>query len=122
MIGRTDLAGEVRVGLVKEVMWVNIWRGSQGNYKEENKGGRGGERRDFFFLAMPRSMHDPHWPGIEPVPPAVEARSLNHWTAREVPGETLLTEENVESVRPAPLSGEDESRGWRERQDHTFRL
>ena len=24
-------------------------------------------------------------PGIEPVPPAVEARSLNHWTAREVP-------------------------------------
>ena len=23
-------------------------------------------------------------PGIEPVPPAVEARSLNHWTAREV--------------------------------------
>ena len=25
------------------------------------------------------------WPGIEPVPPAVEAQSLNHWTAREVP-------------------------------------
>ena len=24
-------------------------------------------------------------PGIEPVPPALEARSLNHWTAREVP-------------------------------------
>ena len=24
-------------------------------------------------------------PGIEPVAPAVEARSLNHWTAREVP-------------------------------------
>ena len=24
-------------------------------------------------------------PGIEPVPPAVEARSPNHWTAREVP-------------------------------------
>ena len=23
-------------------------------------------------------------PGIEPIPPAVEARSLNHWTAREV--------------------------------------
>ena len=23
-------------------------------------------------------------PGIEPVPPAVEAQSLNHWTAREV--------------------------------------
>ena len=29
-------------------------------------------------------------PGIEPVPPAVEARSLNHWTAREVPERILL--------------------------------
>ena len=26
------------------------------------------------------------WPGIEPAPPAVEAWSLNYWTAREVPG------------------------------------
>ena len=24
-------------------------------------------------------------PGIEPTPPAEEAQSLNHWTAREVP-------------------------------------
>ena len=24
-------------------------------------------------------------PGVEPMPPALEARSLNHWTAREVP-------------------------------------
>ena len=24
-------------------------------------------------------------PGIKPIPPAVEAQSLNHWTAREVP-------------------------------------
>ena len=24
-------------------------------------------------------------PGVEPMPPAVEARSLNHWTTREVP-------------------------------------
>ena len=29
-------------------------------------------------------------PGIEPVPPAVEAQSLNHWTAREVPRTELL--------------------------------
>ena len=29
-------------------------------------------------------------PGIEPVPPAVEAQSLNHCTAREVPPETFL--------------------------------
>ena len=29
-------------------------------------------------------------PGIEPTPPAVEAQSLNHWTAREVPTPILL--------------------------------
>ena len=40
----------------------------------------------FFFLAAPRGMQDlSPPPGIEPVPPAVGARSLNHWTAREVP-------------------------------------
>ena len=30
-------------------------------------------------------------PGIEPVPPAVEARGLNHWTTREVPIPRFLT-------------------------------
>ena len=40
----------------------------------------------FFFLAAPHSLRDlSSPPGIEPAPPAVEARSLNHWTAREVP-------------------------------------
>ena len=29
-------------------------------------------------------------PGIKPVPPEVEARSPNHWTAREFPGALLL--------------------------------
>ena len=29
-------------------------------------------------------------PGIEPVPPAVEAQSLKHWTTREVPRVSLL--------------------------------
>ena len=28
--------------------------------------------------------------GIEPVPPAVEAQSLNLWATREVPGSTVL--------------------------------
>ena len=32
-------------------------------------------------------------PGIEPSPPAVEAQSLNHWTAREVPGAYFFMEE-----------------------------
>ena len=29
-------------------------------------------------------------PGIEPVPPAAEARSLNHWTAREFSKNEIL--------------------------------
>ena len=39
-----------------------------------------------FFLAASCNMwHLSSRPGIEPVLPAVEARSLNHWTTREVP-------------------------------------
>ena len=40
-----------------------------------------------YFLAMLRGMLRLFVPRteIEPVPPAVEARSLNHWTTREVP-------------------------------------
>ena len=40
----------------------------------------------FFFLAAPHGLWDlSSQPGIEPVPPAVEAQSPNHWTAREFP-------------------------------------
>ena len=40
----------------------------------------------FIFLAALRSMGDLSFlTRIEPVPPAMEARSLNHWTDREVP-------------------------------------
>ena len=42
----------------------------------------------FFFLFWPQQeacrILAPQ-PGIKPVPPAVEAQSPNHWTAREVP-------------------------------------
>ena len=40
-----------------------------------------------FFLTVPRTACGILFPrpGIEPVPPAVEVWSLNHWTAREVP-------------------------------------
>ena len=34
-------------------------------------------------------------PGIELVPPAVEAQSLKHWTAREAPGATQALWEPV---------------------------
>ena len=38
------------------------------------------------FLATPRDMWHLSSPtGTEPVSPALEARSLNHWTAREGP-------------------------------------
>ena len=37
------------------------------------------------YLTTPRSMHvELPRPGIEPVPPAVEGQSLNHWTTGEV--------------------------------------
>ena len=34
-------------------------------------------------------------PGIEPAPPAVEARSLNHWTSREVQDDLILFKEKI---------------------------
>ena len=57
----------------------------------------------FIYLAAPglschvRDLHCSMWalscgmrdlvpgPGMEPGPPALEVRSLNHWTTREVP-------------------------------------
>ena len=38
----------------------------------------------FIFFAVPHAGLVPQ-PGFEPVPTAVEALSLNHWTTREVP-------------------------------------
>ena len=35
------------------------------------------------------------WPGIEPRPPAVEARSLNHWASRKVLSFYLLLVEKI---------------------------
>ena len=34
-----------------------------------------------YFMACGILVHQP---GIEPMPPAVEVRSLNHWTAKQV--------------------------------------
>ena len=42
----------------------------------------------YFILAMPCGILVP-WPGIETMPPAMEAWSLNHWTIREVPDHLL---------------------------------
>ena len=40
----------------------------------------------FFFFFWPGGMWDLSSPPVlKPPPPAVEAQSLNHWTAREVP-------------------------------------
>ena len=38
----------------------------------------------FFFWPLHVACGIP-WPGIEPGPPAVEAWSPNHWTAKESP-------------------------------------
>ena len=39
---------------------------------------------DFFFWRRDMCVLVPQ-PGIEPMPPAMEMQSLNHWAAREVP-------------------------------------
>ena len=38
----------------------------------------------FFFLVMPCNAWELPWPRIEPVPPAVEAWSHNHWITKEI--------------------------------------
>ena len=44
----------------------------------------------FFFLTTQWAFRIlVPWPGIEPVPPTVEAQSPNHWTTGEVPKPTL---------------------------------
>ena len=40
-------------------------------------------------------------PGIEIVPPALEAQSLNHWTTREV-SQSIFTNESTEMSSTAP--------------------
>ena len=42
--------------------------------------------------------------GIEPRPPALEARSLNHWTTREVPESPGFYSINTDSRSTDPLS------------------
>ena len=39
---------------------------------------------NFFFLVMPCDVWDLPWPGIESVPPTVEAWSHNHWITKEI--------------------------------------
>ena len=41
--------------------------------------------------------------GIEPVPPALEGRSHNHWTATEVPGPLSLDSGVLASCVPSPV-------------------
>ena len=45
-------------------------------------------------------------PEIEPVPPVAEAQSLNHWTAREVPTQSLFSARRKELSTRNLISGE----------------
>ena len=53
----------------------------------------------FIYLAAPHlrcSMQDlVPWPGIEPGPPAMGVRSLNHWTTRKSPDHLLMWLQNT---------------------------
>ena len=42
-------------------------------------------------------------PGIEPTPPAMEARNPNHWTAKEVPKSTCFQSDLPQLTRSLPL-------------------
>ena len=54
----------------------------------------------FFFFAMHAACGIlVPWPGIEPVSPAVEALSPNHWTA-EVPPMVILDQAFWENIYP----------------------
>ena len=65
----------------------------------------------FFFFGCTHGMWDlssqTRGPGIEPAPPAVEARSLNQWTAREVPTEPFLYHQENSILLPT-LTGPDQ--------------
>ena len=58
-----------------------------------------------FFFSWPRCVACgilvPQ-PGIKPVPPAVEVQSLNHWTTREVPQQTLSDSDAVPIFKELP--------------------
>ena len=40
-------------------------------------------------------------PGFEPVPPALEAQSLNHWATRELPLKQVLKNINMSHITQA---------------------
>ena len=62
----------------------------------------------FYFFAIAQGIFIPQ-PGMEPMPPAVEAWSPCYWTTREVHGKPnssglKLSKENALSYVPEPLS------------------
>ena len=57
--------------------------------KKKKKGIQDGIKNNFSFGSMACGILVPQ-PGIKPVPLAMEAQSLNHWTTREVPEIKIL--------------------------------
>ena len=58
---------------------------------------REGFEKTLLFLAAAGGMFVPQ-PGIEPMPPAVEVLSLNHWATREVLGAEIVLLDGYESL------------------------
>ena len=57
--------------------------------REPRRRSQFGEGNNYFLflLAAPHGLQDPCSPTrVEPVPPAMEGRSPNHWMVREFPG------------------------------------
>ena len=69
---------------------------ARGNWESKNKRTKK-EISLFLPIGLPQivcGIFVP-WPGIERVPFAAEAWSLNHWTARDVPGKVLMLDYEV---------------------------
>ena len=58
--------------------------------------------KNFFFYFLPHhaacGILTPR-PGIEPISPAVEAQSPNHWTTRELPTHTYFLNKTIYKIR-----------------------
>ena len=68
------------------LFWCSVWKWLQGDGTERCNPRK--RSRDFSLFFWPHHVASgilvPQ-PGAEPAPPALEVRSLNHWTTRQVP-------------------------------------
>ena len=92
----------------KSVFWLEIWRQRKIKISRKDWGGKasslGTEIERITFIGHTMRHTQLPWPGIEPIPPAVETRRLNHWTITEGPVEPFLNSPINLSLLPSTTS------------------